>query len=728
MQQSTFTSFVIPQSASYKRKQFTRHLSHTDFGKRINESIEAVPPIQHSSSLQTLLKQEDNRGVPGHGISQRLKNFKYSSHSLLSGKMRAFKAKLSDASNDESCGVRTLSIPELVEQKKKKPFKFMRASSDSSVMAELLVRSVMTSNNSLESILEVHDNSPPDQSIDETSAIQKRESFLSKKTISEPLLTIPQSSVDTRSIQSTSSDSTSSEEDENFDSQETHMECDTVSNIVKNVQIIERKLSMRTSNISKELPFIKNNKFCLAAGNINEDAETGSIDVEDSEEQGVGEKEAIVEAEDQDVIEEQPVEIDKPASVDKEVEKKELEDNNTLKTPQKALSLKRSHFAEAENFSIDHSDEEVNFFLSDPEDDNIEEPLSLEKEQLPLPPDNKKTDSKLIIPPVMIGADIESKSLVTTAMQTMLLEKVNIMGSYTPPMSPASSDKQRRVFNLSPPESVRSSPSTTGKEESFLPHITKTFETVRRSPTSLSLAEMGTTKETCGAPFTSLSNIRCNTPIDSKPSIVEEQHLEQSDTNIDTQLTRARSVGLLPHKKFNFFRFGKTRQTTAEMGRRKSHEPVVTTDDTKTSKTSFKNKMFSFRQRKGLLDTALKNVAMETVQDILATSHVKKSSPFASSAVLNSTNTVKPTIPNIQSTSSPTNIEIDKGTSVSNINMHASLTPDLRPAGSPVAASHQRTESVGTKMSFSPAKMPTIPPMHRRSSDSDLSITPKGIN
>lgn len=686
-------SLIKPYSASYKRKQFTRHLSHTDFNRKNTESSESSSPIQHSSSLQTLLKQEDNRGVPGHGISQRLKNFKYSSHSLLSEKMKVFKAKLSDTSSDDGT-FKTLSIPELVEQKKKKPFKFMRASSDSSVMAELLVRSVMKPDNSLESILEVHDNSPPDHQADQTGgAVQKRESFLSKKTISEPLLNIPQSSVDTHSTRSTSTDSSSSDEDDNFDSQENNLEYDTVSNIVKNVKLIERKLSMRNSSISKELPFIKNNKFCLESEHISEDTETGSIDVQVAEEE-------------QNVDEQVAIEQTEP-------------DDTKLET----VALEVPRFAEAENFSIAHSDEEVNFFLSDPEDDNIDEAVTLEKEQLPLPCDNKKVDSKLIIPPVMIGADIESKSLITTAMQTMLLDKVNIMGTYTPPMSPASPEKQRKVFNLSPPDSMRSSPSMTSKEESFLPHITKTFETVRRSPTSVSLAEVGTTKETCGAPFTSLSNIRCNTNIEETVESRSDASINESD-----QLVRACSVGPVPHKKFSFLRFGKTRQTTGEMGRRKSHEPVISTDENneKGSRTSFKKKMFSFKHHKGLLDTALKNVAMETVQDILATSHAKKSSPFASSAVLNSTNIVKPKSLNPEPSSTPANTEIDKGISVSNINMHASLTPDLRPAGSPVASSHQRTESVGTKMSFSPAKVPPAALLHRRSSDSDLSITPKG--
>ncbi|KAK9890127.1 hypothetical protein WA026_008936 [Henosepilachna vigintioctopunctata] len=41
-------------------------------------------------------------------------------------------------------------------------------------------------------------------------------------------------------------------------------------------------------------------------------------------------------------------------------------------------------------------------------------------------------------------------------------------------------------------------------------------------------------------------------------------------------------------------------------------------------------------------------------------------------------------------------------------------------------ADHHRSESMGTKMSHSPAKLANIASIHRRSSDSDLSVTPKG--
>lgn len=40
--------------------------------------------------------------------------------------------------------------------------------------------------------------------------------------------------------------------------------------------------------------------------------------------------------------------------------------------------------------------------------------------------------------------------------------------------------------------------------------------------------------------------------------------------------------------------------------------------------------------------------------------------------------------------------------------------------------SHHRTDSTGGKIVHSPGRLNTVPCIHRRSSDSDLSITPKG--
>lgn len=54
------------------------------------------PVLTMQTSLTSLLKQEDDRGTPGSGISQRIKNLKYSSQNTLSKKMTALKAKLGD--------------------------------------------------------------------------------------------------------------------------------------------------------------------------------------------------------------------------------------------------------------------------------------------------------------------------------------------------------------------------------------------------------------------------------------------------------------------------------------------------------------------------------------------------------------------------------------------------------------------------------------------------------
>lgn len=787
----------------HKRKQFTRHLSHTDF----NSTRTSAKNLQHSSSLQTLLEQEDNRGIPGHGISQRIKNLKYTSQSMLSKKMEALKAKLGDSATAET-SFKSHSLSELVE-KRKKSFKYKHANSDSSVMAELLVRSVIQAQNSLDCILEVRDNSSPSPQLQSDDADNKQELQFDTKPKADTFhLSLPHS-LDLQSSNESCSEYSTSEEDENLsDTTEANLDYETVSSIVKKVPIIERKLSLRDRNFTEpKFEFLSNEiiidneddsqlvdndyPVCEVVGN--------DFDIPLSEAvSGDNEKQESVTNITYSNFEENSsthdvVDVTYDNSIKDQIHDKK-EDPNKLLPP----------FAEAENFNIDHSDEENRAYFKLCDDTDLEDStkvsqtslnsnkddISDSNDVLQIPTTRNKRDSKLIIPPVMIGATIKSQGLVKTAMQTMLLEKVNIMGTYSPPMSPTSKDGPSKPFSSSPPSSIASS--VKSGEESFLAHIAKTYETVRKSPTAVSLSEIGTNKESVlGAPFISMHNIQIPKNVSpnnlqeatnsKKPNSDEciikrefdiperagksEEHLPKSSTssvepsppvinpairNISKSddLQRTLSVDYLFRKRFKFLR--STRPTSEKSSRRRSHEPTLAVPKIKTGSRdhipilsnlfhknenkSVKEKK-SFKHNKGLLGAALKNVAMETVQDILATSHSEKQNqknplPFSSSAVLNSTNTVTSSNPDTMSNSSPANTEIDKG-HLSNNNMHASLTPDLRITGSPVAEvkaeqGHQRTESVGTRMSYSPAKLNSIPCIHRRSSDSDLSITPKG--
>lgn len=252
----------------------------------------------------------------------------------------------------------------------------------------------------------------------------------------------------------------------------------------------------------------------------------------------------------------------------------------------------------------------------------------------------------------------------------------------------------------------------------------------------------------CGKSEEFIPRISTETP---KEAAVAENKMLISLKKLD-DLKRTTSVDHLFRKKFGFLR---RKGHSDHFDRRRSEGPTVTVEDVKSKSydrmPDFINSLFhkkpkenpaQFRHNKGLLGAALQSVAMETVQDILATSHSNeppKSAksrfiPFSSSAVLNTTNPlIQASKPDLSS-NAPANTEIDKGSCVSDNKMHASLTPDLRnQPGSPIkepprmeTIGHQRTESVGTKMSQSPAKLNSIPCIHRRSSDSDLSITPKG--
>ncbi|KAK5639386.1 hypothetical protein RI129_011878 [Pyrocoelia pectoralis] len=120
---SPVKDITLPQIK--QKRTLSRHLSYNEFTTMrstlsLNQSVFGNTK-NHSSSLQTLLRQEDLRGVPNSSITQAFKNLKYSSQNLLSKKMTALKAKLSDL----KCKKKIIH--------------------DSNPLAELLVHSIMHS-------------------------------------------------------------------------------------------------------------------------------------------------------------------------------------------------------------------------------------------------------------------------------------------------------------------------------------------------------------------------------------------------------------------------------------------------------------------------------------------------------------------------------------------------------------------------------------------------------
>ncbi|KAB0801068.1 hypothetical protein PPYR_05422 [Photinus pyralis] len=185
-----------------QKKTLSRHLSYNEFTTMkstlsLNQNVFGTTK-DHSSSLQTLLRQEDLRGVPAKSIAQTFKNFKYSSQNLLSKKMTALKAKLSDSEMQEE----DHDGEHRPGARKKRTLFHSQSSNDSNPLAELLVHSIMHS--SLERIGNEGDSWCEPENLDQIS-------------------------------NDSSTTSSSSDEDETASS---NVNYDTVSNIIKNLNTV----------------------------------------------------------------------------------------------------------------------------------------------------------------------------------------------------------------------------------------------------------------------------------------------------------------------------------------------------------------------------------------------------------------------------------------------------------------------------------------------------------
>lgn len=715
------------------------------------------------------MKQEEQRGVPGHGISQKIKNLKYSSQSILSKKMTDLRAKL--GSNNLGGISDNISDNESETSRRYKN----KNNNDSSVMAELLARSVIHAHNSLSSILEIQDSPPKHDNSDTKSICESLTDdnvLLINEATSEPYnISVQSSSLDNQSSNNSSSFNSSSssdlDEDESFNGNEI-IDFETVSNIVKNVELLEKNLSHKNKFLSKQLslPTIPYNYDNVVELTLLESLPSNSQTIEND---------------------------------DTKQELKEYFEEQEQMPLFKETVFKQAPIAELE---------------SDLLDDEI---CDSKVEQNRRPP-------KLIIPPVMMvnAADNNnSKNLVKTAMQTMLLEKVNIMGTYTPPTSPTLSDKNTTMFNIDSPtisqQSQSSSPNnilTTPKESQI---FSKSNNNMSISTPDNSLFKYGSSSSNnkhdtvLGMPFTSWSNVNIkrqsshpclSSTVKSnlndhqamfcfsdselhKPTtksrfnnLFKKNSIKNSSKIIDnndknrkafvnlvgkfndinhqengSDLHRRRSTHEHLHRKrFSFLRLNRRKshldlgveksESTPDVFHQKSHKSMFGLNIFNKNKKTDTN---TINKKQGLVGTALGNVVMETVQDILVTSHIdeipkKQNDPYIEppivpqiEVILTNTNNLNNNSNNIGINIASDNTEIDQDVSNNNNNnnLHASLSPAPRNSTQGIEAqpnyqAHHRTESVGTKIAHSPAKLYNIPCIHRRSSDSDLSITPKG--
>ncbi|KAF5300394.1 hypothetical protein FQR65_LT01015 [Abscondita terminalis] len=306
------------------KKNLTRHLSYNEFTatKSTLSLNQHVPDTKtnHAYSLQSLLRQEDLRGSPSSGITQKLKNFKYSSQNMLSKKMTALKAKLSDSGMQEE---EIANVDGYLQGPKKRPVLFQSRSNESNPLAELLVHSIMRSS------LDCLEN--------------EQDSILSEQELADQLSSNPDSS----------SNYSSSEDDDDESNNETQPCYDTVSNIIKNVM-----------------------------NNLNVADQQNKLEVNNKSNNDV---------------------VDRAAPL-----------------------------AKSECFDVDGEHDTCCFIIGDDETDD-----SCKEEK----PVSEYLRESIIAPIHLTNNSIENESLTKTAMQVILLDKVNLMGICTPPSSPKFSNK-----------------------------------------------------------------------------------------------------------------------------------------------------------------------------------------------------------------------------------------------------------------------------------------------
>ncbi|KAH1023118.1 hypothetical protein HUJ04_012388 [Dendroctonus ponderosae] len=245
-------SLFDPFSNSNNSQSGTSHVTKRHYvcehSNKLSPSV-SNPNLYQGHNIKDLLDQEEKRGKSV--MSRRFKKFKHSQKSL-SKKMIALKAKLNDSIGEETDVIQSRNI------NKRKLFK--RTSSDSSAMAEILARSVMRATTSLSCILEDQPHLPNDD--DGIEKAKPTPNFLDR---SESEVS---GFVETQSdVQSCSSSDSSSycSYYEYKDYNNANNDVETLSNIITNVEKLQRCLSRDGLHKQYSLPAIPTRGFSLSS-------------------------------------------------------------------------------------------------------------------------------------------------------------------------------------------------------------------------------------------------------------------------------------------------------------------------------------------------------------------------------------------------------------------------------------------------------------------------------
>ncbi|KAF7287724.1 hypothetical protein GWI33_003362 [Rhynchophorus ferrugineus] len=621
-----FSSLDIPltRKSKYLKSQF-----YADDSLNItlsNPSLNSNNP----NSLKVLLNQEDRRGESV--IHRRFQKFKDSQKSL-SKKMTALKAKINDSIGEETDEGSPVNTCE------RRPYQ--RSASDSSAMAEILARSVMQATSSLSSILEDQTFSQED---DTTHTLEPIMALLDKVELDTS------AADDTQSYISSDSSSSGSDYEEY---ERSNRELDTISNIINNIEQIQRTLVGGNLYKQYSLPSIPTRGFSFS-----------SLDNLDNS-QSLTNVEELTTTSDSN----KPVKkIEKPLE--------ELQSVKLVKEGQQIIEKYNQNISKTDTEVLNIPEGKDNSLSTGTRVDIIEE-TNINNENTPsteIPFINLSTeiDNIQVIAPVSIeNVHIEPKKMVKTAMQTMLLEKFNILGTYTPPTSP----------------NIESCTDNKGKFN-FDEHIGSKFNS------NVCKKSQKQRDTVLGMPFTSLSSLKSMCDC----SIQKEGLCYMSDNHLNKPIETLQEKSLRK-KRFKFLH-GKNEQVKND----------------KESHTTFLSKMFHLRHENKLI----KNVETQTPNELLSSTdfvNIQTQAPLQTDIVQKSPSNID----NLGDNSALSKTKIACITS----NRHHNL-----PAQDKHDPNSEKKDEISPDVvkvpSHSPLKSNNMISLHRRSSDSDLSITPKG--
>lgn len=442
--------------------------------------------------------------------------------------------------------------------------------------------------------------------------------------------------------------------------------------------------------------------------------------------------------------------------------------NITLpRTSQNTIHINASNLSHSQSDDIFHSQEHQT---------DIKKDTALENKST-LSTSPQKAEQKLLMKNVKSQSrtSLESPSIVQTAMQTMLMDRVNIM-SCKSGSAPVTEEIDSQL------NSTNNRTYIDGKNDST-PEMSAEITSIENANISKTSQVIEDTNMQMNSDIVNRSTIKTilpskffrNVKNDSSSNIAGTSQIVQENVQNDNKESTLKRKNTKEHS------FLDTLRKNCKSVKNKFQNVSLPNFIHKRRESS------KHKEDEGLVESAMTTILLDRVNNMkgIISSAGDKENENCTSEIAVSEESVLPTdsktysVPEPQSTADmatsdpkensvvdqnnafiptplanePTiNVELDKGKTLNNkttvvaaddpnCNTNAQHARCLYPSDRRILESpvperepsvrerhgHQRTESTGGKMSQSPARLNAIPCIHRRSSDSDLSITPKGV-